>query len=62
MRWRLRSLRNRLVRYLRIKRFVWHTALLSIIFDLRQWRAKRPVSRLNIRIIRVSDRKVVRIR
>jgi hypothetical protein len=60
--WRLRNLKNRFIRYLRIKRFVLHAEMLSLLSDFEQWMEKKPKSRLNIKIIKVSNKNLIKVK
>ncbi|MBW2997182.1 hypothetical protein KY349_02460 [Candidatus Woesearchaeota archaeon] len=60
--WRIRNLKDRVVRYLRRKRFVLHAEILSLLNDLQQWRERKPKSRLRIRIIKVCEKRLVKVK
>ena len=60
--WRMRNLKDRVVRYIRRKRFVLHAEILSLLSDLQQWRERKPKSRLKIRIIRVCGKRLVNVK
>lgn len=62
MMWKLKNLKNRLVRRFRIRRLIWHAEILSMLEDLQQFRDSRPRSRLKMRIIRVSDKSFVKVK
>lgn len=60
--WRMRNLKDRVVRYLRRKRFVLHAEILSLLNDVQQWRGRKPKSRLNIRVIKVCEKRLVNVK
>ena len=60
--WRSRNLKNRFIRYLRIKRFVLHAEMLSLLSDFEQWMEKKPKSRLRIKVIKIRDKSLVKVK